>query len=264
MLVVVALLIAPSAYHRISEHGLSTGKMCELTGRCAEAALLPFGVALGLDLALACAWTFRSLAAGAAAGVGFTLLALVGWFGMGRLMQRTYGDAERRKAASEQDKQERGPLHARVEQMVTEARVILPGAQALLGFQLVIVLSQSFEKLPDLSKTLHGAALLCVALAVLLLITPAALHRIVWAGEDSETFLRIGGRITVAALLPLALGMAGDIYVVIARIFGSAAYGLTAGGAGLGFLLVCWFGCPCAARRWGGSPEQAEHAGRAA
>ena len=31
---------------------------------------------------------------------------------------------------------ETAPLHARIEQMLTEARVILPGAQALLGFQL--------------------------------------------------------------------------------------------------------------------------------
>ena len=28
------------------------------------------------------------------------------------------------------------PLHAKIEQMLTEARVILPGAQALFGFQL--------------------------------------------------------------------------------------------------------------------------------
>ena len=59
--------------------------------------------------------------------------------------------------------------------MLTEARVILPGAQALLGFQLVIVLTGAFEKLPDISRLMHGLALLCVALSVTLLMTPAAL-----------------------------------------------------------------------------------------
>jgi alkylation response protein AidB-like acyl-CoA dehydrogenase len=42
------------------------------------------------------------------------------------------------------------------------------------------------------SRLLHGAALLCVTLAVILLITPAALHRVVWAGEDSEELLHRG------------------------------------------------------------------------
>ncbi len=69
--------------------------------------------------------------------------------------------------------------------MLTEARVNLPGAQALLGFQLAIVLTETFEKLPILPRMLHATALLSVALSVTLLITPAALHRIVWAGEDT-------------------------------------------------------------------------------
>ena len=89
--------------------------------------------------------------------------------------------------------------------MLTEARVILPGAQALLGFQLAIVLTETFERLPSPSRLLHAAALVSVALSVVLLITPAALHRIVWAGEDTEAVFRIGGRITV-----LGASTAGD------------------------------------------------------
>src|SRR4051794_23189994 len=108
-------------------------------------------------------------------------------------MKQQEGAAERRKAEAERSKHETAPLHARVEQMLTKARVILPGAQALLGFQLVIVLTSAFEKLPETSRLLHGASLLCVALAVILLVTLAALHRIVWAGEDSEGLLRTGG-----------------------------------------------------------------------
>ena len=56
------------------------------------------------------------------------------------------------------------PLDVRVEQMLTEARVMLPGAQALLGFQLAIPLTQGFEGLPEISKIVHTLALCCVAL----------------------------------------------------------------------------------------------------
>ena len=39
-------------------------------------------------------------------------------------------------------------LQAKIEQLLTEARVVLPGAQALFGFQLAIVLTRAFERLP--------------------------------------------------------------------------------------------------------------------
>jgi hypothetical protein len=85
------------------------------------------------------------------------------------------------------------PFSGQIDQMLTEARVILPGSQALLGFQLAIVLTQAFDRLPSTVKVVHGAALLFVALSIVLLMAPAAYHRIVFKGEDSEEFLRIGG-----------------------------------------------------------------------
>jgi hypothetical protein len=164
------------------------------------------------------------------------------------MKQRT-GAAERRKAEAERDAREAAPLHARIEQMLTEARVILPGAQALLGFQLAIVLTSAFEKLPSISRLVHGAGLLCVALAVILLIAPAALHRIVWSGEDSQEMLAIGGRLTIAALAPLAIGLAADSFVVFARIAESAAFGLGVASAVALALFGIWFAWPWAARR---------------
>src|SRR5262249_2644529 len=132
--------------------------------------------------------------------------------------------------------------------MLTEARVILPGAQALLGFQLVIVFSSTFEKLPASSRLVHGLALLALALTVVLLVTPPALHRIVWAGEESETVVRTGSRITIVALLPLALGMAGDAYVVLARMTGMTSGAVIAAAIVLLLLLGLWYGWPLAAR----------------
>jgi hypothetical protein len=159
-------------------------------------------------------------------------------------MRRTQGAAKRGKALSTQGQRENTPLPARIEQMLTEARVILPGAQALLGFQLVIVLSSTFEKLPDMSCLMHGLALLCVALSVTLLMTPAALHRIVWSGEDSEMLVTTGGHLTILALLPLALGMSGDAYVVLARITGNPVEAAAAAAIVFLFLLGLWFAWP--------------------
>jgi hypothetical protein len=48
----IAILIAPSAFHRISEDGQSTGRIHRLTGGFGALALLPLATALGLDLTL--------------------------------------------------------------------------------------------------------------------------------------------------------------------------------------------------------------------
>ncbi|MBV9654562.1 MAG: hypothetical protein JOZ42_08360 [Acetobacteraceae bacterium] len=249
LLTAAGLLIAPSAFHRIAEGGASTGRVQILTGRFAAAALLPFAVALGIDLQVTLALTFGGARSGAVAAGAFTATAFGVWCGWGAWMRRHWGAGERAKATAERDNREAVPLQARIEQMLTEARVILPGAQALMGFQLVIVLTSAFDTLPQSLRLLHGAALLCVALSVVLLITPAALHRIVWAGEDSETLLLIGGRLTVAALLPLALGMTADAYLVFARIFDSTGLVVALSAGLLLLLLALWFGWPLAGRK---------------
>ena len=245
----VATLITPSVFHRLAERGASTSRIKNITGRLAAIALLPFALTLGIDLDITLNQAFSSGWIAKVSGGLFMALAVSGWYGVGTLMKRKYGAVERTTAVAEGDCRESAPLHSRIEQMLTEARVILPGAQALLGFQLVIVLTSTFEKLPPSLRAAHGMALLCVALAVVLLITPAALHRIVWAGEDSDDLLRYGGRITVLALIPLAVGMSADAHVVFALIFRSPAWGMALAIV-LGLALATlWFAWPMLARR---------------
>ena len=76
-------------------------------------------------------------------------------------------------------------LKNKIEQLLTEARVIIPGAQALLGFQFVVIFVRSFAELPEWVKMTHAIALAAIALSVVLLMTPAALHRIAYDGENS-------------------------------------------------------------------------------
>ena len=68
---------------------------------------------------------------------------------------------------------------------------------------------------------MHAVSLFLVAIAVVLLMAPAAYHRIVYAGEVSEDMHRVGSALVTAATVPLALGLAGDVCVVITKIAGS-------------------------------------------
>jgi hypothetical protein len=83
-----------------------------------------------------------------------------------------------------------------------------------------------------------------VALAVTLLMTPAALHRIAFGGEDNPAFFRIGSGLVIVAAFPLALGIAADIYVVFLQISGQAGIARAAAVSSLLVLLGLWFAYP--------------------
>jgi hypothetical protein len=116
-------------------------------------------------------------------------------------------------------------IDVRVEHMLTEARVLLPGAQALFGFQMAVLLTEPFGDLPAFSKFLHAVALCCIALAVILLMAPASFHRIAFGGENTESFHRIGSRFVIASAIPLAAGITCDLYVAVTKALASAAAG---------------------------------------
>jgi uncharacterized membrane protein YuzA (DUF378 family) len=85
-----------------------------------------------------------------------------------------------------------------------------------------VVLTRAFDLLPAWSKALHALALGLVALCTILLIAPAAYHRTVYAGEAAPELHQLGSKFILVATVALALGLAADVYVVIARIAGKA------------------------------------------
>ena len=136
------------------------------------------------------------------------------------------------------------PLKTKIEQMLTEALVLIPGGQALLGFQFVATLTKPFAELPGTVQFIHAAGLCAVALAVLVLMTPAAVHRIAFDGEDDQDFFRIGSRLLIAAPLPLSLGIAADVFVVYYKISLSMTVAVLAALLALLMLLSFWYGYP--------------------
>ena len=139
-------------------------------------------------------------------------------------------------------------LNERINQMLAEARVVLPGVQALLGFQLISVISQSFEKLPASSKLVHAVSLGCITVAVILLMAPAAYHRIVFSGQDAEEVHGVGRWFVTCATIPLAFRLAGDVYVVLTEITTSARIGASIAGVALVFLVGLWHVFPVVVR----------------
>jgi hypothetical protein len=108
-----------------------------------------------------------------------------------------------------------------IEHLEEEARMVLPGIQALFGFQLIAVFNQRFTDLSTSTQIAHFSALLCSALSVLLVLTPAAFHRQAEPTKVTETFSRVGNLLLTLSLLPLAVAIGLDLYVIGALIFDS-------------------------------------------
>jgi hypothetical protein len=95
----------------------------------------------------------------------------------------------------------------------------------------------------------HLASQAAIGLSVVLLMTPAAYHRIVEGGESTEHFCQMAQRLVVLAMVPLALGVSADMYVVATKVTGSPTLGL---GTALAFVMMflgLWYGYPYYQRR---------------
>src|ERR1051326_4366199 len=151
MLLAIALLILPSAYHRIVARGEDTEDLHRFSTNVLCLALLPFAIGLGIDFYIAGS-VIKGQVLGMMAGAAAILTALFYWYGL-ELWHRGEREPQiKKEQAMEREKGERSSsgtaLSDKIQHVLTEARVVLPGAQALLGFQFVTILMESFEKLP--------------------------------------------------------------------------------------------------------------------
>ncbi len=247
MLAGFGVLMIPVPYHRIVLHGRNTGELHRLASLTVTAGLLPFAVSMALSFFLGAHWVLGTVASAVFSSVVLAAT-LTAWYGLEFLARwrkngrpHLYAVIDPLRDIDMTQEQETD-LTTRVQQVLIECRVVLPGAQALLGFQLIIMWMTAFYKLSQPLKLLHLASLACVGVCTILLITPAAYHRIVEEGEDSEMLHHITARLLLWAMMFLALGMCGDFYVVcrITGLSNALSTGLTL--ALLIFFYGAWFG----------------------
>jgi len=146
------------------------------------------------------------------------------------------------------EKREELPLSKAAEYLLDECRMVLPGIQALFGFQLIAVFNTGFdEKLTPSERQLHLVAIALVAIAVAVIMTPAALHRQKGPYDVTDTFVRVSNRLLLGSMAPLALGITIDFYLISRIIVGGSLVAVFA--AGLLFIFVgLWFVLPRAQR----------------
>jgi Family of unknown function (DUF6328) len=246
VILAIAFLVVPSMEHRLIEKGRSSARLIGATSFYTGLALAPLALSLTLSSYVVIGRHFGVLA-GVIGGLSIGGLSAMAWFGFEIGLASEKFPMETSQTT----------LGTKIEQLLTEARIIIPGAQALFGFQFVAMLTTGFDHLPQASKVMHALALGFIAINVVLLMMPAALHRLSYGGEDSEEFLRIGSALVVAAPFFLAGGIATEIYVVLQKVI--EGIGWSAVGACATFLVIvlCWYALPILLRASG---KNARHA----
>jgi len=243
--VTLVLLLATVAFNQIVERGEATERLHDFATRVSGLALVPFAVALGVECYVG---TWRVLG-GASAAFGATVggTALFMWFGLEVAHRARHGPHPSEEKSMEKDTAET-KLSEKIKHVLLEAVVVLPGAQALLGFQLIATLMLGFDELPAWAQGVHVGSLAFVTVATILLMTPAAYHRLVEVGENSEHFHTLASRMVLAAMACLPIGVCGDVFVVVVKVTGVFSVALAVSLALLTVFYGLWFGYTLVAR----------------
>jgi small-conductance mechanosensitive channel len=156
------------------------------------------------------------------------------------------------KPAQGVGKKEPISLDSAARHLLEECRMVLPGIQALFGFQLIAVFNEGFaKKLSGGEQQLHLAAIVLVSVAVALVMAPAAIHRQTQQREVSERFIWISSRLLLASMFPLAVALCLDIYLISRIILERGAFSAAIAAMLLAVIFILWIVLP--------SRERAKH-----
>jgi hypothetical protein len=147
-------------------------------------------------------------------------------------------------ALPELEEKERESLKDEMRNLIEEARMVIPGIQALFGFQTMAVFNNRFAELPDIGRNLYLGALALLVLAMALMMAPAAYHRLAERGQVSRQMIDLGSNLLTVALVPLIFAFALDVTVVVLAALDNGKASLGAGAATVLVLAGAWFAFP--------------------
>ncbi len=243
LIVVLVTLIAPSSHHRIAERGETTRRQSRFTDHMIALALPLFAVATGINVTVVTDGELGGFFS-IALGLAVVALALIFWFGIALMSKTSPTPAKDAVPATVS-------LKDKITEVMNGGRTVLPGVQALLGFQLAAYLAETFKKLSPLDKGVHTASLVLLTLAMIVLMAPPSFHRIAERGEDTGRVDRMAVACLLWGLAALALALAGDFFIALDLVTKSLALAAMGFAAAALLALLVWFALPLWRRRAG-------------
>lgn len=128
--------------------------------------------------------------------------------------------------------------------LLEECRMVLPGIQALFGFQLIAVFNTKFGEMPQAHQMLHLLAIVFVTISIAVVMTPAAYHRQAHQFSISRTFVQRSSMLLLLSMILLSIGICLDVYVVASVIIGNNWMSLALPLAAALVFALLWFVFP--------------------
>jgi Flp pilus assembly protein TadB len=124
-----------------------------------------------------------------------------------------------------------------------ELRVALPGVQVLFAFLLTVPFQNGWKQVDGTQRKVYFAAVAATALSSVLLIAPAANHRLLFRDGTKERLLRAANRVTISGFVLLGLGIVLALFLVASVVYGTTAAVVTSAAAAAATVFV-WFVFP--------------------
>jgi|KBSSwiStaDraftv2_1062776.scaffolds.fasta_scaffold00706_29 uncharacterized membrane protein YidH (DUF202 family) len=132
-----------------------------------------------------------------------------------------------------------------ISHLLEECRMVLPGIQALFGFQLIAVFNQPFwDRLDPSHRSLHFIAIFLVVISMALVMTPAAYHRQAKEKWMTQHFIALSSRLLLWSMFPLMMAICVDVYLIATMIFQNRIWSLLVAMSLLGLFFMLWILLP--------------------
>jgi Family of unknown function (DUF6328) len=140
------------------------------------------------------------------------------------------------------DEVDRDELRQRYYGLMQELRVLLPGVQILVAFLLTVPFATRFGNVGRFEKSCFAVALGGGVVAIILFVTPTAIHRV---GERRARSRRLiwSVRLTRSGIACFGIALTAAVMLVTSKVFGTpAAWGC--GAASLVLIISLWVALP--------------------
>jgi len=143
------------------------------------------------------------------------------------------------------DRVEKIPLSEAVTHLMEECRTVLPGIQAMFGFQLIVVFNPSFQE--KLSAVEHGLHLIAIGLnmvAIAMIMAPAAYHRQKDPLSVSEDLIVLATRLLLYSMFSLMIALGLEFFLITRVITGHVILSILLTLLVVTIFLTLWFILP--------------------
>ena len=149
------------------------------------------------------------------------------------------------RKSSKQQTSEDLPLSKAATLILDESRMLLPGIQALFGFQLIAVFNQTFsEKLTPFEQQLHLLAIALVVITTIIIMTPAAYHRQMEVQDVTDVFIQLATRLMLLSMVPLSISICLEFYLISRLILNNVLLSVLFSLGLFSLFLILWIGLP--------------------